>query len=204
MNKIDLNTWKRTKMFRFMENVDFPFYSVTVPVDVTNVKKVSKEKNVSFYMAMTWVVTKAVNSIENFRIRYREGELYLLDITHPSYTYLKGEDFIIVNGNMQDDMVKFCNDSIEAAEKQTEIINNEIEPDDLIYISCLPWFDFTHLTNERNFDKYDNIPRIAWSKYTEENGKLTLHVSFDVNHLFIDGYHLGLLVEKINELIKEL
>lgn len=204
MNKIDLNTWKRTKMYRFMENVDFPFYSVTVPVDVTNVKKVSKEKNVSFYMAMTWVVTKAVNSIENFRIRYRDGELYLLDITHPSYTYLKGEDFIIVNGNMRDDMVKFCNDSIEAAEKQTDIINNEIEPDDLIYISCLPWFDFTHLTNERNFDKYDNIPRIAWSKYTEENGKLMLHVSFDVNHLFIDGYHLGLLVEKINELIKEL
>lgn len=204
MNKIDLNTWKRTKMFRFMENVDFPFYSVTVPVDVTNVKKVSKEKNISFYMAMTWVVTKAVNSIENFRIRYRDGELYLLDITHPSYTYLKDEDFIIVNGNMQDDMVKFCNDSIEAAEKQTDIINNEIEPDDLIYISCLPWFDFTHLTNERNFDKYDNIPRIAWSKYTEENGKLMLHVSFDVNHLFIDGYHLGLLVEKINELIKEL
>ena len=201
MNKIDLNTWKRTKMFRFMENVDFPFYSVTVPVDV---KKVSKEKNISFYMAMTWVVTKAVNSIENFRIRYRDGELHLLDITHPSYTYLKSEDFIIVNGNMQDDMVKFCNDSIEAAEKQTEIINNEIEPDDLIYISCLPWFDFTHLTNERNFDKYDNIPRIAWSKYTEENGKLMLHVSFDVNHLFIDGYHLGLLVEKINELIKEL
>ena len=204
MNKIDLNTWKRTKMYRFMENVDFPFYSVTVPVDVTNVKKVSKEKNISFYMAMTWVVTKAVNSIENFRIRYRNGELYLLDITHPSYTYLKGEDFIIVNGNMQDDVVKFCNDSIEVAEKQTEIINNEIEPDDLIYISCLPWFDFTHLTNERNFDKYDNIPRIAWSKYTEENGRLMLHVSFDVNHLFIDGYHLGLLVEKINELIKEL
>ena len=204
MNKIDLNTWKRTKMYRFMENVDFPFYSVTVPVDVTNVKKVSKEKNISFYMAMTWVVTKAVNSIENFRIRYRNGELYLLDITHPSYTYLKGEDFIIVNGNMQDDMVKFCNDSIETAEKQTDIINNEIEPDDLIYISCLPWFDFTHLTNERNFDKYDNIPRIAWSKYSEENGRLMLHVSFDVNHLFIDGYHLGLLVEKINELIKEL
>ena len=191
-------------MYRFMENVDFPFYSVTVPVDVTNVKKVSKEKNISFYMAMTWIVTKAVNSIENFKIRYRDGELYLLDITHPSYTYLKGEDFIIVNGNMQDDMVKFCNDSIETAEKQTDIINNEIEPDDLIYISCLPWFDFTHLTNERNFDKYDNIPRIAWSKYSEENGRLMLHVSFDVNHLFIDGYHLGLLVEKINELIKEL
>ena len=54
----------------------------------------------------------------------------------------------------------------------------------------------TGCTNERDFDRDDNIPRIAWGRYGEENGRKKLGMSVEVNHRFIDGLHLGKIYEK--------
>ena len=35
------------------------------------------------------------------------------------------------------------------------------------------------------------MPRISWGKYTEENGRLMLGMSVEVNHRLIDGVHIG-------------
>ena len=64
-------------------------------------------------------------------------------------------------------------------------------------MSCTPWFDLTGCTNERDFDKDDNIPRITWGRYAEANGRKTLGMSVEVNHRFIDGLHLGKFYEKL-------
>ena len=72
-------------------------------------------------------------------------------------------------------------------------------------MSCTPWFDLTGLTNERDFDRNDNIPRIAWGKYTADtSGRETLGMSVEVNHRFIDGYHLGQFYQKLQQSIDAL
>ena len=57
--------------------------------------------------------------------------------------------------------------------------------------------DLTGCTNERDFDRDDNIPRITWGRYGEENGRKKLGMSVEVNHRFIDGLHLGKFYEKL-------
>lgn len=52
--------------------------------------------------------------------------------------------------------------------------------------------EITSLSSERIIDADDAIPRIAWGKYVERDGKLQLCVSVDVNHRLIDGYYIGL------------
>ena len=55
-----------------------------------------------------------------------------------------------------------------------------------------PSRSLTALTNERDFDRDDNIPRIAWGKYIPDGaGRETLGMSVEVNHRFLDGIHLG-------------
>ena len=78
------------------------------------------------------------------------------------------------------------------------------ETDDLIYFSCLPWVELTALTNERDFDPDDAVPRIAWGKYTEENGRKKLHISLELNHRFTDGLHVGKFYEELSRMIDAL
>jgi chloramphenicol O-acetyltransferase type A len=74
----------------------------------------------------------------------------------------------------------------------------------MIFFSCLPWVDITALTNERDFDPNDAIPRVAWGKYVEENGRETLGLSLEINHRFIDGLHIGRFAEALQRRIEAL
>ena len=79
MHKIDMNTWPRAELFRFFSGVSQPFYSVTFRVDVTNLHAYTKARGISFYYALGYLVTDAVNSVVNFRYTIRDGEVWLLD-----------------------------------------------------------------------------------------------------------------------------
>ena len=208
MKQIDKTAWPRAELFDFFSAVSHPFYSVTFRVDVTNLHTYVRKHHLSFYYALGWLVTKAVNSVENFRYVLRDGEIYLLDERIPSLTDLKpgSEQFHIVTLPLFEPMETFCTVAQEKSRCQTALLDqNANETDELIYMSCTPWFDLTGLTNERNFDRDDNIPRIAWGKYTADaSGRETLGMSVEVNHRFIDGCHLGRFYQKLQQSIDAL
>ena len=89
-------------------------------------------------------------------------------------------------------------------ERQTVFLDPASETDDLIYLSCLPWFDLTCCTNERNFGKDDAIPSITWGKYVRQDDRETLGLSIEVNHRFVDGVHLGRFYEALQQKINDL
>ncbi len=200
MKKVDMEHWERAELFEFFSAVSHPFYSVTFRVDVTNLYRYVKEHHLSFYYSLGWLVTRAVNAVENFRYTVRDGQVWLIDERVPSFTDLKlgSSQFHIVTLHYQDDIEAFCAATKARSVAQTTLLDQDADENDtLIYFSCTPWFDITGLTNERNFDRDDNIPRIAWGKYVEGNGRKTLGMSLEVNHRFVDGYHLGQFYQKL-------
>ena len=206
MKPINKTTWPRAELFDFFSAVSYPFYSVTFRVDVTNLHRYTKTHGLSFYYSLSYLVAKAVNAVENFRYTIREGEIYLLDQRIPSLTDLHpgSEQFHIVTLPLREDMAAFCAAVKARSEAQTTLLDQDDETDALIYISCTPWFDLTGCTNERDFDRDDAIPRITWGKYVETNGRETLGMSLEVNHRFIDGYHLGQFYQKLQASIDAL
>ena len=64
MEKVDRPHWERAELFEFFSAVSHPFYSVTFRVDVTNLYRYVKERHLSFYYAMGYLVTDAVNSVK--------------------------------------------------------------------------------------------------------------------------------------------
>ena len=206
MKKLELESWERREQFEFFSRISQPFYSVSFRVDVTKVYDFAKKNAVSFYYAMTYLVTKALNSAPELRICVRDGELFVLDERIPSFTDMKkgSEAFYIVTLPAGDDILDFCERAKRKSSEQSSFLEQSEETDELIFISCLPWLDITSLTNERDFDPDDAIPRIAWGKYTEENGKKILGMSVEVNHRFCDGVHIGKFNKKLCELIENI
>lgn len=206
MQKIDLAVWPRAELFRFFSGVSDPFYSVAFRVDVTNLHSYTRAHGISFYYALCFLVTDAVNAVENFRYTIRGSEVFLLDERVPSFTDLKpgSEQFHIVTLPKRGTLEEFCRMARAKSEAQQTLLDQSGELDDLLYLSCVPWFDLTAATNERDFDKDDNIPRICWGKYVSENSCEMLGMSVEVNHRFVDGYHLGQFYQKLQKAIDAL
>ncbi len=206
MRKIDPNTWSRREIFDFFSKISNPFYSVTFNIDVTEVYAYAKRSGLSFYYALVYLVTKAVNSVEAFRYGIVDGELVLFDERSPSFTDLKkgSESFHIVTMPCEGDIADFCREAKCRSAEQTTFLSTDKESADLIYFSCLPWVELTALTNERDFDPDDAIPRISWGKYYERDGRKILGMSLELNHRITDGVHIGKFADALQNLISEL
>lgn len=211
MIKIDTNTWKRKDIFNLYSQVFNPFYMVTFSVDVTNLYDYVKRNGLSFYLTMINLVTKAINKVENFRYVLRDGEVYLLDRRDPSYTDIKkdSDTFYIVTLPFIEDIKEFNKEAAERSKRQNTFMDTDLEGDSLIYLTCTPNLHMTALTNERDLmnpkEKDSNIPYIAWGKFIENfNKRKVLNLSIEVNHRFVDGYHLGKFNEYLVELIEKL
>ena len=199
---IDRASWPRREQFDFFSPMSQPFFSVTFRQDVTRLYAFAKERRISFYYALVYLCTQAVNQVEAFRYALRGEDLVLFDRRIPSFTDLHpgSEHFHIVTMPCGDSIEAFCRAAREKSLAQTTFLSQENSLD-LIYFTCLPWVELTALTNERDFDPDDAVPRIAWGKYADEGGRKVLHISLELNHRFVDGLHVGRFHEALSELI---
>lgn len=206
MQSIDYGKWERRELYEFFSPMSNPFFSVTFNLDVTELYDYVKSRNLGFYYALTYLVTKAVNSVRALRVTMHGGEPVLLDERIPSFTDLKkgAETFHIVTMRCDGDIDDFCRAAKIKSAAQTSFIDMSNEGDDLIFISCLPWVELTAMTNERDYVKDDAIPRITWGKYRDDNGRKILGMSLELNHAFADGKHVGDFAAELRRLIEEL
>ena len=199
MEFIDLKSWPRREIYEFFSGVSQPFYFLSFETDVTALRRYTRREGLSFYYAMVWVLTRAVNSVPAFLLALRDGRLVRLDRRCPSFTDLKPdtECFHIVTLDIGDSLTDYCRMARAQSMAQSCFIDASKESDGLIYLSCLPWLELTCITNERDFDPDDSVPRISWGKYRERDGRTLLNLSLEVNHRFIDGVHAGQLAQAI-------
>lgn len=202
--------WGRKDAYEYFSTFSNPFYMVTFRQDVTDLYRYTKSRGLSFYAGMIWVCTQALNDVEAFRVTMRDGQPVLLPRRDPSFTALKpgAEQFHIVTMEHIPELDAFCREADRLSKTQETFLDEEKESDGLIYYTCLPWIDLTALTNERNLSipdaLNDSIPRLAWGKYTDENGRKTLGISMEVNHRFIDGVHIGRFAERFQSYLDRL
>lgn len=202
---VDRAAWPRRELFDFFSPMSQPFFSVTFRQDVTRLYQFTKENRLSFYHSLVYLCTRAVNGVEAFRYALRGEDLVLFDRRNPSFTDLKpgAERFHIVTLPMEEDLQTFCAAARAKSAAQTTFLDQE-DSLDLIYFTCLPWVELTALTNERNFDPDDAVPRIAWGRYAQEGDRTVLHISLELNHRFVDGLHVGRFHQELTKLLEAL
>ena len=201
MNKIDLDRWNRKHHFNHFNALADPYFSVTIPFDVTVAYKKSKTTAHNFFSIYLHECMKAINAVENFKYRIIENEIFEYDVINASATLLRadktfGFSFI----NFLENFEEF-NTNIEN-EKQRINESTELYPPvnglDCIHCSALPWFSFTSQKEPFSGIK-DSVPKFAFSKTYQKDEHLLMNVGISVNHALVDGYHVGLFAEKFQE-----
>ncbi len=210
MKQIEIDNWERKEHFDFFYKMDYPQYNICMDIDVSQFLSFCKKKNVSFYYSMIYAVTKVVNESENFKYRIRDGKVIMHDCIHPSFTEMDNsisdDLFKMVTVEYSDNLHEF----LQAAENENARQKSYFDPqkligrDDLIYITCIPWISFTHLSHTISLNKDDAVPRISWGKYYRSGRKTMLPFSVQVHHALVDGIHVGQYIGKLQEYLDKI
>jgi len=199
--EICIDTWDRKEHFKFFSSTDLPFYNTNFTLDITGVKEKVKEAGVSLNTALIYTAVKALLPVANFRYRYENGSVFEYDELIPSFTHIKkGESlFRFISVNFSDDLRTFDAD----VRKKTAESDRYFDLDEMkngtnfVFISSLPWIPFTGIDHTLAFNKYDAIPRITWGKYYADGTRTILPYNIQVNHMFVDGLHVGRFYENL-------
>lgn len=208
MEVIDLDRWDRKEHFSYFRSADYPQFNICANIDVTSFLAYVKANKLPFYYAMIFAATVSVNKIQNFCYRIRGNSVIRHDRLHPSFTHLNKENglFKYVTVDMGGDLMEFAGIASETAEKQESLFaaGDSDERDDLLYLTCIPWVSFTHISHTITLNKDDSVPRISWGKYFKDGGKTMLPFSVQVNHALADGYHIGQYFTELQDYIDRL
>ena len=207
MKIIDLEHWDRREVYDFYKGLDHPLFSVTVQVAVTHLYQKVKLEKTSFYLSFMHIALQEMNKIEAFKYRFVHEAPVIFDVIHPSYTDLipNTERFKIVTVDFSEDRQTFIQSAQEISRNQGDQfidLSKEAQAD-LVYISTFPWASFTQITHAHNHDKYDAIPRLTWGKYVDVNGQKMMSLNIEVHHAFVDGYHVGKFIERLQEQLNQ-
>jgi len=205
--ELDISTWNRKEHFQFFSKFEEPFFGITVDLDCSIAYEKCKNENISFFLYYLYLSCKAVNSIEAFKYRIEGERVYIHDRINASATISRDDNTFGFSNIIYDEDL---NTFLKNAEKEIARIRSgsglmleKIRSNEVHY-SALPWMKFTSLSHSRSFSSEDSCPKISFGKLSLENGKRIMPVSIHVHHALMDGYHVGLFVNKFQQLLNGL
>ena len=197
---IDLDAWKRRDHFRVFSKYDRPFFSVTVDVDVTAAWKASRDGgSPSFFLSSLFLMLKAANDVEAFRLRLRPRSVWRHDRVAVGPTILRpDETFAFVRLEPAGSVNEFAargEAAIANAVRQRGLKSPGKTVDDIVFHSVLPWIRFTSFTNALPV-KRDSIPRVVFGRCTAEGRRMKMPVAVEVHHALVDGLDVARFFER--------
>lgn len=192
---VDMDKYYRKGVYRHFTEDCKCSTSITSKLDVTQLFEYSKKTNTKFYINFLYILSKTLNSREDYRMQYLydKQQLVVFDKINPSH-YIFHEDTetcTVVYTEYFEEYEKFynvCMAEIEKAKETREYgLDSKNHPNyfDASYIS---WLSYDSLNIELPDGYLHYLPIINWGKYKEENGKLLMPVSVRLNHAVADGY----------------
>lgn len=203
---IDKETYYRKGVFRHFTEDCKCSTSVTARVDVTELAEWSKKTGTKFYINFLYLLTKVLNSRDDYRLGYRwqTDELICYDQINPTQ-YVFHEDTETctpVYSTYSDDYAVFYRNALEDVEKAKQTREYGLDAanhPNWFDASFIPWLSYDSLNIELPDGYLYFAPIVNWGKYGEENGRLMMPVSVRLNHAIADGYLVAkvfLLLEK--------
>ena len=212
---IDKENYYRKGVFRHFSEDCKCSVSMTSRIDVTSLAEHSKETGTKFYINFLYLLSKVLNSRDDYKMGYlwQTDTLICYDVIHPTH-YVFHEDtetctpvYSVYDENYEV-FYKNATGDIEKAKGTREYgLDAENHPNwfDASYIS---WLSYDSLNIELPDGYLYFSPIINWGKYREENGRLLMPLTVRLNHAIADGYLVAnvfkLLEKEIAEFTEEI
>lgn len=192
---VDRNTYYRRDVFRHFSEDCKCSVSMTARLDVTELKAFSDKTGTKFYINFLYLLSKALNSREDFRLGYlwQTDELICYDRINPTQ-YVFHEDTETctpVYTEYSEDYEVFYRNAASDAERAKNTreygLDAENHPN-WFDASYIPWLSYDSLNIELPDGYLYLLPIVNWGKYRAENGRLMMPVTVRLNHAAADGY----------------
>ena len=198
---------RRRDRFDLFDRMDSPAVNLCFTLDLPDYRPWCKEQGLAPFHVLLNAVLRSILTIENFRYRVFEGEVIRIDRLLPSFTVVnKNQDLNFALFDWSDDLREFVARGIGArieAESMTALnkryaVLSPRQAKDQVFITCIPWLDFTAIQHPMATLGAPDIPSLAWGKFRDgRGGRLQLPFSVQAHHGFVDGYHIHLLAQAI-------
>ncbi len=202
---INKDTYYRKGVYRHFTEDCKCSVSMTARIDVTELVRYSKDRGTRFYINFLYILSKVLNSREDYRMGYlwETDELICYDVINPTQ-YVFHEDTETctpVYTEYSEDYEAFYANAlrnVEEAKNTREYLLDRDHPN-WFDASYIPWCSYDSMNIELPDGYLYFIPIVNWGKYREENGRLMMPVSVRMNHAVADGY----LVAKVFSLLEK-
>ena len=192
---IDRETYYRKGVFRrFSEDCKCSL-SMTARVDVTDLVAWSRAKGRKFYLNFLYILCRALNSREDYRMDYRwqTDELICYDVIHPiQYVFHEDtETFTEVYSTYDSDYETFYAAALrdlEAGKGTRDLGLDDANHPNWFDASYIPWVSYDALHLELPDGYLYLAPIVNWGKYRPEDGRLMMPVTVRMNHAVADGF----------------
>lgn len=207
-NLLDLENWNRKEHFEHFSKMEEPFFGVTVEIDCTKAYQTAKNLKTSFFIFYLHKTLVAVNSVENFKYRIAENQIYINDRVDASATIGRKDDtfgFSLIEYNPDFKIFeKNAHAEIDRIQNTTGLFTRSFDDDNVIHFSAIPWLNFTSISHARSYSYPDSCPKISFGKMmTSSTGKKTMAMSVHVHHGLMDGLHVGQFADLFQEVMNK-
>lgn len=190
---IDLSTYPRLSHYEYFRKMAFPYAGMTANVDVTKLIAAARDQGGSTFLACLYAAAQAANSVPELRQRMIGEEIAEFDhcdtahtVAMPDRTFcncrtdcrMRFDEFLIAGKKAQEEAMKHHG------------FNTQDDETDLIFVSCVPWVEFTQVIQPVP-SPGDCNPRIVFGKYIHDGDKTKMPLSLMANHALVDGRHIG-------------
>ena len=212
---VDMETYYRRGVFRHFSQDCKCSVSITNRVDVTALKAFSQETGTRFYLNFLYVLCRALNAREDYRLcwDWQNERLICWDKINPTQYVFHAdtETFTVAYTEYDPDYRTFYARALadlEAAQQTREYgLDSEGHPN-WFDASCVPWLHYDALHVELPDGYLYFSPIVNWGAYREENGRLMMPVTVRLNHAAADGYQIArvflLMEQEIRNLTGEM
>jgi len=198
---------RRRDRFDLFDRMDSPAVNLCFTMDLPDFRPWCKAQGLPPFHVLLCAVLRSVLAIPNFRYRVFEGEVIEIDRLMPSFTVTnQHQDLNFALFDWSDDLREFVRRGVAARDQAGAMLelNNAYaglsprQVKDQVFITCIPWLDFTSIQHPAATLGAPDIPSLAWGKFKDGlNGRLALPFSVQAHHGFVDGYHIHQLAQHI-------
>lgn len=204
--EIDIESWERRELFKLYTGDLKIVMNMTVDIDITSFLKKIKSKELKFYPSMIWVVSKLINSRDEFKYHLTEdGRLIKWDYVSPSYTDFDKETgkFNKFVTEYSEDFTTFYTRAVDDMERNKKLYGFlPDQPKNTFDITCLPWVSYKGFDLHIYGDGKSLFPIVMWGKYYEDGEKTLLPLTVMFHHAVTDGYNLCRFINELKEAVE--
>lgn len=155
------------------------------------------------YAKMGYYLCLALNEVDEFKYRYEENKFYKYDKISPSYTEQYSDGTIgFFTVPFKSDYETFIKDYVKIKDKFLKRDYEEKEQQDVVWLSCEPWFNFTSVVSP--YEKDLTIPQLIWDKFIFIEDRVYTNLMIMSHHGFVDGAHIGKFLNILDEKITQI